>query len=208
MQARRLESQRLSGLDRLPTLTLGFCLLAFGCEDSKSAPPPSRVVAVSTAKKQSDARELCDVLKIPEEAPSFVYPTLLADAPKSGAPGYRWINVWATWCPPCIEELALITRLRDTLKHEGIAVELSLVSVDQSAEVVSAFAQKHPEAKDSLQVKDSAALEAWLPKVGLDSGATLPIHLFVDKHNRVRCARTGAIKESDLGMLRKLMTGV
>jgi thiol-disulfide isomerase/thioredoxin len=183
-------------------------LLSAACDEAKSAPPPSRVVAVSQAKKQSDAHELCDVLKIPEQAPSFVYPSLLGEEPKTAARGWRWINVWATWCPPCTEELPLITRLRDTLKKEGLAVELSLISVDQGPEAVSAFAAKHPEVVGSLQVKDTAALEAWLPKVGLDSGATLPIHLFMDPQNRVRCARTGALKESDLGMLRKLLSGV
>jgi thiol-disulfide isomerase/thioredoxin len=166
------------------------------------------VVAVSQAKKQSDAHELCDVLKIPEQAPSFVYPTLLGEAPAARARSWHWINVWATWCPPCTEELPLITRLRDTLKKEGLAVELSLISVDQTAEAVSTFAAKHPEVRGSLQVKDAAALEAWLPKIGLDSGATLPIHLFMDPQNRVRCARTGALKETDLGMLRKLLSGV
>jgi thiol-disulfide isomerase/thioredoxin len=178
------------------------------CEESKGAPPPSRVVAVSQSKKQSDTHELCDVLKIPEEAPTFVYPSLLSEPPQSGGRGWRWLNVWATWCPPCTEELPLIARLRDTLKKEGLSVELSLLSVDQTPEVVSAFAAKHPQVKGSLQVKDAAALEAWLPKVGLDSGATLPIHLFMDPQGRVRCARTGALKESDLGMLRKLLSGV
>jgi len=184
-------------------------MMSAACEEGKSAaPPPGRVVAVSQAKKQADTHELCDVLKIPEQAPSFVYPPLTGAEPKRAARGWHWINVWATWCPPCTEELPLIARLRDTLKKEGVAVELSLLSVDQTVEAVSVFAEKHPEVKGSLQVKDAAALEAWLPKLGLDSGATLPIHLFLDPQNRVRCARTGALKESDIGLLRKLLSGV
>jgi thiol-disulfide isomerase/thioredoxin len=211
VQTRRSESKRLLGLDRLPplrSLFLSTLLASVACEESKSAPPPSRVVAVSQAKKQADTHELCDVLKIPEQAPSFVYPPLTSEAPKQTARGWHWINVWATWCPPCTEELPLIVRLRDNLKKEGLAVELSLLSVDQTPDAVAAFAVKHPEVKGSLQVKDASALEAWLPKLGLDSGATLPIHLFLDPQNRVRCARTGALKESDLGLLRKLLSGV
>lgn len=187
---------------------MSLCLVLLACDESKSAPPPSRVVAVSQAKKQADAHELCDVLKTPEQAPAFVFPELLAEAPKPATGGWHWINVWATWCPPCTEELPLITRLRDTLKKEGLALELSLLSVDQTPDVVKAFAAKHPEVNGTMQVKDAAALEAWLPKVGLDSGATLPIHLFLDPQKRVRCARTGALKESDLGTLRKLLSGV
>jgi thiol-disulfide isomerase/thioredoxin len=165
------------------------------------------VVAVSQAKKSADEAELCDVRK-GESAPSFVYPELLGAAPQAGkGGGYRWINVWATWCPPCTEELPLLGRFRDTLRKEGVAVELSLLSVDQGPEVVAKFAAQHPEVRGTLQVKDASALEAWLPKVGLDGGATLPIHLFVDAQNKVRCARTGALRESDLALVKKLLLG-
>lgn len=188
---------------------LGLTLLlgAVACDQSNTtAPPPSRVVAVAESQKQADASELCDVLKPGASAPSFVYPELLGSAP-TPKPGYRWINVWATWCPPCTEELPLLGRFRDSLQKQGLSVELSLLSVDQSPEAVSKFASQHPEVRGTLQIKDAAALEAWLPKVGLDSGATLPIHLFVDAQNKVRCARTGALRESDLGLVKKLIAG-
>lgn len=212
MPARRTESQRVPGLDRLPALThasplLGALLLVACDQPANSAPPPSRVVAVAQAKKQTDESELCDVLKPGADAPSFEYPTLMADVPKRTKPGYLWLNVWATWCPPCTEELPLLGRLRDALRKEGVAVELAFLSVDQTADAVQKFAGQHPEVRQSLQIKDAAALEAWLPKVGLDSGATLPIHLFVDASNKVRCARTGALRESDFPLVKKLLQG-
>lgn len=185
-------------------LALSLC----ACDaSSTSAPPPSRVVAVAQSQKQADASELCDVLKPSASAPSFVYPELLGPAPAQRKAGYRWINVWATWCPPCTEELPLLGRFRDTLQKQGVPVELALLSVDQGAEVVSKFASQHPEVRGTLQIKDAKALEAWLPKVGLDSGATLPIHLFVDPQNKVRCARTGALRESDLALVKQLLSG-
>lgn len=205
MSARRLESQRLPRLDRLSALSALALLLAC-TEGDKSAPVPGRVVAVSQAKKSADEAELCDVRK-GDSAPDFVYPELMGTAPMQQSAGYRWINVWATWCPPCVEELPLLGRMRDQLQKEGSAVELSLLSVDQTAEVVSKFASAHPEVRASLQIKDAAALETWLPKIGLDSGATLPIHLFVDPRGKVRCARTGALRESDLPLIKKLIAG-
>lgn len=199
----------------LSRLALGLAIALSGnaCDlGAASAPPPSRVVAVAQSKKQADESELCDVLKPGASAPSFVYPELLGAAPATrpaaqARKGYRWINVWATWCPPCTEELPLLGRFRDALQKDGLSVELALLSVDQGAEVVAKFAAQHPEVRDTLQVKDAAALEAWLPKVGLDSGATLPIHLFVDAQNKVRCARTGALRESDLPLVKKLLAG-
>lgn len=199
----------MSARKALPGLVLGLGLLAgAGCDQSAStAPAPSRVVAVAQSKAQLSESELCDVLKPGPGAPSFVYPELLGGQPPSQKPGYRWINVWATWCPPCTEELPLLARFRDALQKEGVAVELSLLSVDHDADLLSKFAEKHPEVRSTLQVKDAAALTEWLPKVGLDSGATLPIHLFVDAQNKVRCARTGALRESDLPLVKKLLSG-
>src|SRR4051794_2730606 len=51
------------------------------------------------------------------------------------------VNFWATWCPPCREEIpdliALQTRYKDTLQIIGIAQDSG------SAQVVKAFAAEH-----------------------------------------------------------------
>ena len=49
------------------------------------------------------------------------------------------LNVWATWCPPCIAELPSIAKLskRPELKEANVAVVL--VSVDQYVEDVKEF---------------------------------------------------------------------
>jgi thiol-disulfide isomerase/thioredoxin len=186
---------------------LSLSLLVAACDGSpsSSAPPPeaARVVAVAAAKTQASESELCDVSKAADVAPAFGYPALDAAAPAI-KPGWRWINVWATWCPPCIEELPLIARLAREL---GAPVQLELLSVDIDREVVTKFAASHPEAQGSLRVADPSTLEAWLVGLGLDAGATLPIHLFVDPAGKVRCARTGAVRESDVAAIKQLVVG-
>jgi len=184
--------------------------LALGaCDETPTAPAPeaARVVAVAAAKNQGSESDLCDVLKTPEAAPAFAFPTALEGTPKSDSAGWRWINVWATWCPPCIEELPLITRFQGELASAGNAVSLELLSVDVSRDLVQKFAEAHPETKQSLRVTDPSTLEAWLVSLGLDAGATLPVHIFVDRANKVRCARTGALREADLPLLKKLLIG-
>ena len=68
-----------------------------------------------------------------------------------------FLNIWATWCPPCVDEMPSIERLYQQLKDEDF--EILAVSVDkQGAEAVRPFMKKHKlnftaliDAKESLQ---------------------------------------------------------
>jgi thiol-disulfide isomerase/thioredoxin len=194
----------------LTLAALGMSLSALSCEDTTRPAAPTeasgRVVAVAASGKQATESDLCDVLKPGPDAPTFTFPPLDGAAPPQGS-GYRWINLWATWCPPCIEELPLITRWRDELNKAGSHVELLLMSVDQDASAISAFRAKHPEVGGTLHVSDVTQLQSWLPTIGLDSGAPLPIHVLVDPQGKVRCARTGALHDSDFPLFKKLVSG-
>ena len=184
---------------------IALLLLLASCSEKKSeAPPLSRSVAVAAKKDADPVGSLCDVRFAADKAPTFKWPAL-ERAPTEDAKGARWINVWATWCPPCIEELPLIARAARDLAKKGAPVSLSLLSVDTTAGVVTSFAKQHPEAASSLRVADASALEPWLVSLGLDKGATLPLHLFVDAEDRLRCARTGAVAESDLGAIETVL---
>jgi thiol-disulfide isomerase/thioredoxin len=182
-------------------------LFLMACDGAPSAPAPeaARVVSVA-AKEQSNVLDLCDKLKVPS-ASEFSFPTALEGTPKPRTSGWRWINVWATWCSPCTEELPLITRFQGELSAKGTPVSLELISVDLNNELIQKFGEAHPEAKQSLRVTDPSALEPWLVSLGLDAGATLPVHIFVDPSNKVRCVRTGALNEPHLPLLKKLLSG-
>jgi peroxiredoxin len=53
-----------------------------------------------------------------------------------------FINIWATWCPPCIEEMPTMQRLYDRLHDRGL--EVLAISVDAlGAQIIGPFMQKH-----------------------------------------------------------------
>ncbi len=57
------------------------------------------------------------------------------------------VNFWATWCPPCVEEMPSMIKLAES-PPEGDFVML-MVSVDDTAkEVTDFFARRFPAAKD------------------------------------------------------------
>ncbi len=51
------------------------------------------------------------------------------------------LNFWATWCPPCVEEMPSLQRLEDTLGERGLRVVA--VSVDERLADVPDFVEDH-----------------------------------------------------------------
>lgn len=177
--------------------------LGLGCKegDSKSAPTSGRVNAVRATgpEKRADPAAFCDVWHA-RTGPALTLPELaepVAPAPKSS---WRWVNLWATWCEPCVEELP---RLRAWTAKLG--VELVLVSVDEDAAAVAAFADKHGSVAGSGRIADPEAVQPWLVSVGLDQGAPLPIHVLVDPAGAIRCLRAGAVAERDYASVAALV---
>ena len=77
-------------------------------------------------------------------APDFSLPGL--DGQKVSLKDYRGkvvlVNVWATWCPPCVEEMPSMEKLYQELKGDGF--EILAVSIDESgAKDVGPFMKKH-----------------------------------------------------------------
>jgi peroxiredoxin len=53
-----------------------------------------------------------------------------------------FLNIWATWCPPCIEEMPTMQRLYDRLHNRGL--EILAISIDAlGAQIVRPFMQQY-----------------------------------------------------------------
>jgi peroxiredoxin len=79
-----------------------------------------------------------------EPAPNFTFPGL--DGKNVSLADHKGkvvlLNIWATWCAPCVAEMPSMEKLYQELKNEGF--ELLAVSIDESgAEAVTPFMEKH-----------------------------------------------------------------
>jgi thiol-disulfide isomerase/thioredoxin len=156
-------------MDRLHALAPALALLlAAACEKSggdHEAPAEAggRVNAVDTVKKRPvTVAEFCDVHPDAAAAPVMAWPPLAGGqaAPAKGT--WRWLNVWATWCHPCIEEMPLLAGWQKSLAAEGVKYDLVFLSVDQTDELVTQFRAAHPQTPASLRMEGpDTALPAW-----------------------------------------------
>jgi thiol-disulfide isomerase/thioredoxin len=191
-------------MDRLPTLIAALALSLLACEEKSANPAPmaGRVDAVKAqAKRGPTLEELCDKRYDAASAPAFVWPKL-AGAPPAAASGWRWINVWATWCKPCVEEMP---RLRQWKERMGQRVDLQFLSIDESDEVVAAYRKQHPDAPAGVRLAEAAALPGFFKSLGLDEAAPIPIHVIVDGQGKTRCVRAGAVNDADMGAIERLV---
>jgi thiol-disulfide isomerase/thioredoxin len=185
-------------MDRLSALSLGLCLVA-GCDQpaAKSGEAPeARVNAVLANAKKTSLGDLCDVA--PDPAKPFAWPELTANAPSKSGSRYRWVNVWATWCKPCVEELPLLAHSFADWNKQAQPVTLTLLSVDSDPAAAKSFVAARPELPESIQLKDSTSASNWLASVGLASGSAIPVHLVLDGEDQLLCARAGGISANDL----------
>lgn len=189
-------------MDRLSALAVAgmCCCAAPGC-DEPAASSGGRVNAVMG--KAIKLNDLCDVA--PDPAKPFTWPELTAAPPGRSDHTYRWLNVWATWCQPCVEELPLLTRTFAQWKQQNHPVALTLLSVDADAEAAKAFVAARKELPGSLQLKDATNASTWLTSTGLSSGSAIPVHMVLDAQDKLLCARAGGITSADLDKFQRAL---
>jgi thiol-disulfide isomerase/thioredoxin len=197
-------------MDRLSLIAvLGFLFVfttGIGCQD-KTEPTPIRSRVVGVEAKTEHVRSLeeyCDVIHAASDRVVLNVPPL-EHASLPGTEKARWINIWATWCKPCIEEMPMLVRWAERMNNNGKAVELKFVSADDTAQVVSSFLSKHPEIGASFRLVRSDSLQPWMRELGLDEAAGLPIHIFIGKGGFVRCVRAAAIGRGDFDIIQQIL---
>lgn len=194
-------------MDRLHALAIVAALV--GCDQGKPAgggPPPSRVNGAKVAAQQGATTEaFCDTHQPDAKAPAFEWPKLVGASAPAKAAGWRWVNVWATWCKPCIEEIPRLVAWRDKLSAAGVKLDLQLVSIDEDQADIDDYRKDHPQIPPTLRLADpTKSMGAWFKQAGLTGEPPIPVHIFVAPSGKVRCARAGGVREQDFAVVEKL----
>ncbi len=175
--------------------------LLAGCPEKTREPAPSRYQAVK-ANSETQSR-WCDT-DFGSPGPLLNLPPLASppagQAPLALAKGKRtWVNLWATWCQPCLREIPLLLDWQNDLRKDGIDVEVMLLSLDEDAPTLDQFlaARKDLQAAKIGRVAGQHDYEQWIKAYAKDPSLPIPIHLLASADGNLRCLRNGSLREGD-----------
>jgi peroxiredoxin len=108
------------------------------------------------------------------------------------------INIWATWCAPCLEETPDLVELYNTYRDQGLVI--LGVSIDkQGKAVVEPFMDKF-EVTYPIVIDDGTVLEKYQTAMGI------PNTYVIDKTGHMRYYAVGALTKRELEpRLKKLL---
>ncbi|MCB1865501.1 MAG: redoxin family protein [Chromatiales bacterium] len=94
------------------------------------------------------------------------------------------LSFWATWCPPCVEELPSMNRLRARLYERGLRVVG--VDVGETAAQMRAFLKRVDVAFPNLLDVEASAAARW-------NVHAFPTSFVIDRDGRIRYGIVGAL---------------
>jgi peroxiredoxin len=104
------------------------------------------------------------------------------------------VNYWATWCPPCVREIPLLSKLRK--EYQSRDVEVIGIAVDVRDDVLAFAAKKNLDYP--LLIGDDDGLAA-VTAVGMDP--TFPFTLFADRQQRIVALKVGELHEDEAELI-------
>lgn len=170
-------------MKKLGIVSLG--LLAFvlnGCGDNKSTNTetvkPKTVVSTSVIGSQRPEFALPDTEGTPRNIKEWDGKVLV-------------INFWATWCPPCRQEMPAFIELQDKFGAQGLQfVGVAIDEADKVIDFMDTYGVNYP-----MLLGDLAAIEVG-KQYGNRFGA-LPYTAIVDRQGKVVFTRRGELQKHD-----------
>src|SRR6185295_14086029 len=94
------------------------------------------------------------------------------------------VNLWATWCAPCIKELPSLGKLQEVLGGADFAV-VTIALDEPDAAKVAPFLAQHGAANLPALIDTNRTIDKVMPV------SALPTSMLVDKDGKVRAVLTG-----------------
>jgi thiol-disulfide isomerase/thioredoxin len=180
----------------LSTFVFILIFLVQGCSDSSSEKTTLSAPPREIRQEQGLAGRLIQFQG--EEISGIKIPSLNGDRldPVKRADGrVVLINIWATWCPPCVQEIPALSRLYLDLKDRGF--EAYGVNMKEPAREVEIFRRNFKVEFPVLLDLNGILLEKW----GYE---TLPTTVILDGKGKMRFLAMGYVDWDAPGIRRQI----
>jgi cytochrome c biogenesis protein CcmG/thiol:disulfide interchange protein DsbE len=152
-----------------------------------ASPSPSAIASPVASPSVMPSASAPDApFHIGQAAPALVVPKVgggtIDLAALRGKP--VWLNFMATWCPPCQDEIPLMTGFAERYASTGLVV--IAVDVREDEDAVAAFAKGLGATFPFGLDRDGKAAGTW-------DAVALPVHFWIDKDGVVRDGALGGI---------------
>jgi thiol-disulfide isomerase/thioredoxin len=108
------------------------------------------------------------------------------------------INFWATWCPPCVDELPDFQKVAGEFNSSSIKfVMISLDFPSQINNTLIPFLKKNKITLD-ISVMMDIDYDSWIQKIDKDWQGGIPATLFINSSKKIREFTSGQLTEKDL----------
>ncbi len=154
----------------------------------------TRVFGCSTkwADKREDARKALERWDRESIELKTLDETGVARLAKNEGDKLLLVNVWASWCGPCVQELPEFVTMNRMYRHRAFRlVTLSMDEPEKKDEALKVLREKHVAADNYLlKIKDRDKFADLLDK---DWAGPLPFTLLIEPGGKVLYRKTGAI---------------
>ncbi|AUX46026.1 Thiol-disulfide oxidoreductase [Sorangium cellulosum] len=116
-----------------------------------------------------------------------------------GVGKWVWVNFWAAWCKPCLEEMPRLLGWQQKLRAAGVLIDLAFISIDDDERQLSRFLEAQPGTgvRASYWLPEGPQRTGWLRALGVKEATELPVHAIAAPSGQVTCVIQGAVEDSD-----------
>ena len=115
-----------------------------------------------------------------------------------GTPAVKVVNLWATWCAPCVREIGMFRALSSGWRRDIRFVPIHIGPVNDGDTYRRLVDQMPAASAEPLIDASGDALQGLLREAGLlEPGEGIPITLLLDCRNELRWIHVGDLADSD-----------
>jgi len=129
-----------------------------------------------------------------QEVPTLLFKDILKKV--ENTEGLVILNVWATWCKPCVAELPHFQKVQDSLRSQGVHIIIASADFDTQIPNIKPFLEKRSLTLDACHIKDGGE-SGWIDLFDPSFSGAIPATAFYLNGKKV-LFHEGDFKEEEL----------